>query len=174
VARHLNAEAARDFSQRARKLFTVNACASVDGLMRALREGGRGTLAAAIREGRQLVVLRLMERAAAESAMRGLAPEVRELDVSILHGLVLEGIFGLGPAEISAGENLEYTIHAGEAIEAVLGGRADGAFLMNAPSIADVERVCDAGATMPEKSTYFYPKLVTGLVMNPLDGVEDE
>ena len=47
--------------------------------------------------------------------------------------------------------------------------RADGAFLMNPPSIEDVQRVSDSGATMPEKSTYFYPKLITGLFMNPLD-----
>ena len=40
---------------------------------------------------------------------------------------------------------------------------------MAAPTIHDVERVCEAGATMPEKSTYFFPKLLTGLVMSPLD-----
>jgi uncharacterized protein (DUF1015 family) len=60
------------------------------------------------------------------------------------------------------------TIEIGGALGAVAQGRADGAFLMNPPSIKDVERVSDAGATMPEKSTYFHPKLLTGLVMNPL------
>ena len=61
-------------------------------------------------------------------------------------------------------------VDARAALTAVSEGRAAGAFLMNPPSIADVERVSDAGATMPEKSTYFYPKVTTGLVMRSLDG----
>ena len=54
------------------------------------------------------------------------------------------------------------------AFDSVVRQKADGAFFLNPPSIRDVERVSDAGATMPEKSTYFFPKLLTGLVMNPL------
>ncbi len=66
------------------------------------------------------------------------------------------------------GGNIEYTIDSAGAYSAVAEGRADGAFLMNPPTIDDVERVSLAGATMPQKSTYFFPKLLTGLVMNPL------
>ena len=88
--------------------------------------------------------------------------------MSILHALVFDRIFGLRADEIRKGGNIEYTIEIGGALGAVAQGHADGAFLMNPPSIHDVERVSDAGATMPEKSTYFYPKLLTGLVMNPL------
>ena len=80
-----------------------------------------------------------------------------------------ERIFGVTPEAIKAGGNLEYTIDAEGALDAVSNHRADGAFLMNPPSIEDVQRVSDSGATMPEKSTYFYPKLITGLFMNPLD-----
>ena len=90
-------------------------------------------------------------------------------DVTALHALVFDRIFSLRAAEIRKGGIVEYTTDAIAALDAVIEGRADGAFLMNPPSIVDVERVSDAGATMPEKSTYFYPKLLTGLVLNPLD-----
>jgi uncharacterized protein (DUF1015 family) len=103
-----------------------------------------------------------------EAAIPDAVAEVRRLDVSVLHALVFDRIFGLGPGEIRKGGNIEYTIEIDGALGAVAQGHADGAFLMNPPSIQDVERVSDAGATMPEKSTYFYPKLLTGLVMNPL------
>ena len=103
-----------------------------------------------------------------KSAMPYAPTEVRRLDVSVLHALVFDRIFGLKADEIQRGNNIEYTIETGGALGAVAQGRADGAFLMNPPSIEDVERVSDAGATMPEKSTYFHPKLLTGLVMNPL------
>jgi len=94
---------------------------------------------------------------------------VRSLDVTVLHALVFDEVFSLKAAEIRKGGNIEYTIDANAALDAVSEGRADGAFLMNPPGIGDVERVSDAGATMPEKSTYFYPKLLTGLVLNPLE-----
>ena len=113
-----------------------------------------------------LYIIRLKDAAAI--AAQAIPEPVRQLDVSILHALVLQPIFGLDADAIKAGGNIEYTIDAGGALEAVASGKADGAFLMNPPSIADVVRVSDAGATMPEKSTYFYPKLLTGLLMNPL------
>ena len=87
----------------------------------------------------------------------------------LLHTLIFDQIFSLKAAEIRKGGNLEYTIDSNAALDAVRGRRADGAFLVNPPAITDVELVSDAGATMPEKSTYFFPKLVTGLVLNPLD-----
>jgi uncharacterized protein (DUF1015 family) len=82
---------------------------------------------------------------------------------------VFDQLFSLKAAEIRKGGNIEYTTDINAALDAVTEGRSDGAFLMNPPSITDVEKVSDAGATMPEKSTYFFPKLLTGLVLNPLD-----
>ena len=113
--------------------------------------------------------MRLRDHRAIEAALPQTPTEVRELDVSILHALVFDRIFGVKPEAIKKGGNLEYTIDAAGALDAVSNGNADGAFLMNPPSIEDVQRVSDSGATMPEKSTYFYPKLITGLFMNPLD-----
>jgi len=170
VVRHLDAAAAVSFVNRARANFAVEPIDDAAGLLRALREHGRGALAVTLREGRALYLLRLNDARSLEALLPAVAAEVRELDVSLLHALVFDRIFGLRADEIRTGGNLEYTIDGRTAIDATLSGNADGAFLMNPPSIADVERVCDAGATMPEKSTYFFPKLLTGLVMYPLNG----
>ncbi|MGH7863815.1 MAG: DUF1015 domain-containing protein [Candidatus Binataceae bacterium] len=168
VVHHLDAPTAASFAARAREHFEVESFSDREQLVLALRDHSRGALAVALREGAAMLLLSLKDARALEAAMPNEAAEVRGLDVTMLHALVLDHLCGLGPDAIQAGGIIDYTIDARAAVDAALGGRADGAFLMNPPSIDDVERVCDAGATMPEKSTYFYPKLLTGLVMNPL------
>ena len=64
--------------------------------------------------------------------------------------------------------NLRYTRSLEEAIESVKNGKADAAFLINATKVSQIKAVALAGDKMPQKSTYFYPKLKTGLVMNIL------
>jgi uncharacterized protein (DUF1015 family) len=169
VVQHLNADARASFSRRAREIFEVEAFDDRDRMRAELARRGRGTIGVALRGSSAVWLLRLRERQALETALPDIPPIVRELDVSILHALIFDGIFGVKPEAIKAGGNLEYTIDVAGALETVISGRADGAFLMNPPSIEDVQRVSDSGATMPEKSTYFYPKLITGLFMNPLD-----
>lgn len=61
-----------------------------------------------------------------------------------------------------------YTPHAGEAVALVDAGAAEGAFLLRPPTIEQVQAVAEAGETMPQKSTYFFPKLLSGLLFHPL------
>lgn len=114
------------------------------------------------------MILRVARPGAAASLLAHIPAAVRALDVSILHGLVFERLLKLPAGEVSAGHAVQYTTDADGALEQVASGEAAGGFLVNPPSIAEVESAAQAGATMPEKSTYFYPKLTTGLVMNPL------
>ncbi|HJU12584.1 MAG TPA: hypothetical protein VJ728_16990, partial [Candidatus Binataceae bacterium] len=93
---------------------------------------------------------------------------VRKLDVAILHVLVLNEVLGITLEMDQTGDNISYTIDGKAALGEIASGAAAAAFLLNAPTVYDVEKVSDAGATMPEKSTYFYPKLQTGLLINPL------
>jgi uncharacterized protein (DUF1015 family) len=90
------------------------------------------------------------------------------LDVSRL-ALFLERTMDLGPEAVAAGTRLEYTHDAGEAIDRVDRGDAglDAAFLLEATPVSAVLAVAAAGGVMPQKSTYFYPKALTGLVINP-------
>jgi uncharacterized protein (DUF1015 family) len=168
VVKSIRADAIATFNQRAREVFNVEEIAHRDEFRSRLNDGGRGAIGVMLKGAPDYLILRLRSRSAMKAAMPDAAPEVRRLDVSMLHTLVFDRIFGMSADEIREGGNIEYTIEIGGALGAVANERADGAFLMNPPSIHDVERVCDAGATMPEKSTYFHPKLLTGLVMNPL------
>jgi uncharacterized protein (DUF1015 family) len=104
--------------------------------------------------------LRLRAGPAARERLRDLPPVLRGLAVELLRRAILEPILGVGP------EDLEFTHDDEEAIAAVAAGRAAAAFLLNPPSMAEVREVCLAGEVMPEKSTYFYPKLATGLVFS--------
>ena len=168
VVKSLPANAIASFTQRAREVFDVEEIAHRDTFRARLNDAGTGTIGVTLKNSPHYFLLRLRDATAMKAALPASPDEVRRLDVSVLHALVFDRIFGLRADEIRKGGNIEYTIEIGGALGAVAQGHADGAFLMNPPTIQDVERVSDAGATMPEKSTYFHPKLLTGLVMNPL------
>jgi uncharacterized protein (DUF1015 family) len=111
--------------------------------------------------------LRLTDPDAVERALPGSSSAYRELDAAILEGLVLRGALGMSEADVEAKRGIAYTSSAQDALGA-LGARADAAFLLRPTPVEQVRAVASAGETMPPKSTYFYPKLLTGLVFNPL------
>jgi uncharacterized protein (DUF1015 family) len=92
------------------------------------------------------------------------------LDVSVLHQLILERELGIGAEQLAGGQHVSYTINPEEAVNKVMAGQGQAAFLLRPTRIEQVRECCGAGDKMPQKSTYFYPKLITGLVLRPLDG----
>ncbi len=97
-------------------------------------------------------------------------PELRVLDVTVLHQIILAGILQLPIGDRGGAPGLSYTQDAGRALGLVERGEAAAAFFLPATSVGDLRAVGLAGLTMPEKSTYFFPKLLTGLVFYPLAG----
>jgi uncharacterized protein (DUF1015 family) len=93
----------------------------------------------------------------------------KRLDVTLLQVLVLEGLLGMTPESIAAQQNLRFTKSAREAAQSVASGSSQAAFLLNPTPIESVRDVSDAGDVMPQKSTYFLPKLLTGLVMRKIE-----
>lgn len=93
---------------------------------------------------------------------------VRSLDVTVLHTLILEKLFGIDAENMANQINLTYTRSFDEALESVHSGKAQCAFILNPTRVTEIRDVAAAGEKMPQKSTYFYPKLITGLVMNKL------
>jgi uncharacterized protein (DUF1015 family) len=91
------------------------------------------------------------------------------LDVAVLGGLILDKGLGIDAAKVTAGGHIAYTIDAAEAVRQVESGEGSAAFLLRETPVEAVKKVADAGDKMPQKSTYFYPKLATGLVLRPLD-----
>ncbi|MCK5556735.1 MAG: DUF1015 domain-containing protein, partial [Candidatus Hydrogenedentes bacterium] len=88
-----------------------------------------------------------------------------DFDVPILHRLVIEGMLGVSA---TCGKRIRYNPNELEAAQLVQSGEVQLALLLNPPTPEDVKEVSLAGELMPHKSTYFYPKLLTGLVMNKL------
>src|SRR3972149_2298508 len=90
----------------------------------------------------------------------------RRLDVSILQSLILEDILGFSEESISRQENLCYVKDVDDSIRKVRDEEDQAAFLLNATKIEEIKDVTETGERMPQKSTYFYPKCLTGLVIN--------
>lgn len=103
-----------------------------------------------------------------ENVLPGCSDALRGLDVSVLHSLVLERSMGIDKANMAAQINLTYTKIFEEAIDGVNNGNFQCAFILNPTRVSEIRDVAQAGEKMPQKSTYFYPKLITGLVMNKL------
>ena len=114
--------------------------------------------------------LRLNEngRRALDSEMEGRSEAYRSLDSAALEELFLKRAVGLSPEDIAARKGLGYTPNADEAIAAVRSGSYDAAFFLRPTPVDQVRAVAAAGETMPPKSTYFFPKLLTGIAFNPL------
>ena len=93
---------------------------------------------------------------------------VRRLDVTLV-GVALERLAGIDAGAIAAGDRLAYTRDAAEAISWVESGAASAALLLHATPTSEILAVAAEGDVMPQKSTYIYPKALTGLLINPLE-----
>jgi uncharacterized protein (DUF1015 family) len=126
----------------------------VFGYLDAEREGG--------------VRLRLRDRAPLDRALADRPGSYRELDVVILETLVLRGILGRREEDIAAKRGIGYETSADAVRAAIESNQADCAFLLRPTPVEQVRAVAATGETMPPKSTYFVPKVPTGIVFNPL------
>lgn len=98
----------------------------------------------------------------------GHAEAYQRLDISIAHALILDALCGVGQAELAAGAHVDYCHDAAAAVAAMDSGGYHFALLLNSTRVAELLAVADAGEKMPQKSTYFYPKVIAGLIINPL------
>jgi uncharacterized protein (DUF1015 family) len=112
--------------------------------------------------------LRLKDQAIADAALPGRSQAYKQLDTGVLEALVLKGALGLSDDDISHFNGLFYARDTAEALAMVRSGEYDAAFLMRPTPVQQVRDVAAAGENMPPKSTYFFPKLLTGLLFNPL------
>jgi uncharacterized protein (DUF1015 family) len=117
---------------------------------------------------RQAFRLRLASNPALDRALGGRSEAYRTLDAAILEELVLKEILGMSTDDIAAKRGIGYTPSIEEALAKLDTGDYQAAFLLRPTPVEQVREVAAAGETMPPKSTYFFPKLLTGLVFNPL------
>jgi uncharacterized protein (DUF1015 family) len=97
-------------------------------------------------------------------------PALRNLDVTVLHGVILGPLLQIDAEALAKQSFLTYTHDTAEALGRVDRGEVQAAFFMNPTKVEQVLAACEAGFVLPQKSTYFLPKLATGLVMYRLDG----
>jgi uncharacterized protein (DUF1015 family) len=119
------------------------------------------------RDGRALR-LTLKDQAIADAALPGHSDAYRHLDTGVLETLLLKNALGLSDEDIAHFNGMFYARDAAEALAMVRSGEYDAAFLMRPTPVEQVREVAAAGENMPPKSTYFFPKLLTGLLFNPL------
>ncbi|MGN1097670.1 MAG: DUF1015 domain-containing protein, partial [Clostridia bacterium] len=113
-------------------------------------------------------LLTLKDSQAMKEALPDKGPEYRGLDVSVLHTLILEKLLKIDKENMARQINLTYTRSIDEAFSAVDDGKANCVFFLNATKVSQIKDVSLVNEKMPQKSTYFYPKLITGIVMNML------
>jgi uncharacterized protein (DUF1015 family) len=110
----------------------------------------------------------LKDQSIADGALAGMPEPYRRLDTAVLEAIVLRGALGMSEDDISHLHGLDYSKSLDDAIERVESGAADAGFFMRPTPVEQVREVAETGESMPPKSTYFYPKVPTGLVFNPL------
>jgi uncharacterized protein (DUF1015 family) len=134
-----------------------------------LQPTGDGPVRAGYLEKGRARMLSLRDQSIANKTLPEHAEPYRRLDTAVLEALVLQGALSMTEDDISHLNGLDYARSTEEARRRVETGDADAAFFMRSTPVEHVREVAAAGETMPPKSTYFFPKVLTGLLFNPLD-----
>ena len=139
--------------QKIEKDFTVEKMGDDEDIAKALLLSGKNSFALYIGGEKQRFMLKYKG-----TDLKDIDPALQNLDVVLLHELILKRDLGI--------TDVAYEMNMQEAIKRTAGGEFDAAFFLNPTDVNDVERVALSGLRMPPKSTYFYPKLLTGMVIN--------
>jgi uncharacterized protein (DUF1015 family) len=159
-------------SQRLGQYFTIREFLvgdyPVEAALAMLAQDGNGAPSFVVATPEQSWLVSINEQGRERMKSSGHSEAWNELDVAVAHTLVLEDILGIHPEEITAGTYARYTRDASEAMQALQKREAQVALLLPPTRVRQICEVAKADDRMPQKSTYFYPKLITGLVLNPL------
>ena len=164
----------REFAAHAEAYFTVEEIhATPDGhlpgapgLLQHLNDTPGVAFIAATRDGDFLLT---PKPEAMAPLLSGLSDRQRQLDVTQLHKVVLEKLLGMNEESVRAGNHIRYLREATEALQQVGSGNADVAFLIKPVTLEQMKDISLNLEVMPQKSTDFYPKLLSGLAMYTLD-----
>jgi uncharacterized protein (DUF1015 family) len=119
------------------------------------------------------LILRLKNKRIMQRLAKDLSAPLRELDVSTLHLLILEHILGMTADEQVKGENIRYSQDEEFVLQALEKEDYQAAFILNATKTEEIQAIVASDEKMPQKSTYFYPKLLSGLIVNQIGPNEE-
>lgn len=170
--------AVEDFIDNARAYFDVETIdmghmdrkqIEMTSLKKAMTDGNGTVIGAAFRDDDTFYILRMKEGVTDGPRGQEVPEPLRKLDVTIVTKLVLGDILGLNGLCLDDERSIHYTSTVEEALDAVFRGNCPMALILNPTRLSELQEVSDAGLIMPRKSTYFYPKVMAGLVINKLD-----
>jgi uncharacterized protein (DUF1015 family) len=169
-----------EFCTKARQYFDVESVPFTPekdaqvrrAVMTALKKEAESRYAFALTSSREksFYLFRLKDYALLEGVMdKNLSPTLQRLDASIMENLVFRELLGITCNDPQHEEDFEFAHTDEEAIALVRAGKCEVAFLVNPTRIEQVQEVVSQGKLMPQKSTYFFPKLLSGVVINRID-----
>ncbi len=156
---HRLAENAAFTLETLKPAFDVEKRTDCEDLVSAMRQAKGESLFGVYRD-KEYSLLRLVDPKLPQQLLPDATDDYRALDVALLHKIVFDHFLKISPAQV------RYEVHVGRAIEAVDQGRASALFLLNPTRIEQIRAVALGGGAMPQKSTYFYPKVLSGLVVH--------
>jgi len=159
---HLSAPDLAKFRGALAKEFSVEAQPSLEKLIAAVNGGAH---LIGLRDAQGFALLRPKNPAALRPLFANKPPLWDRLDVAILHVAILEALLGIDEVRLREESNVTYWREPEKAADQVARGAAQLAFFLSPTPVADVKAVADARSRMPQKSTDFYPKLLSGIVM---------
>ncbi|MBS4006831.1 MAG: DUF1015 domain-containing protein [Clostridium sp.] len=178
LVKNVTGFSAKEFLDNLKKIFTVTALTLPDNDREAFLTTELNANTALLSDNHAFLLYlggdklyRLIIKRAADSHLMAAGRSTfsaawRSLDVAVLQSLVLEGMLGIDKEKRAGGTNLAYTREEADALNRVDSGEFQAVIYLNPTRVREVTEVAAAGDKMPQKSTYFYPKLITGLVIN--------
>ena len=170
IVRDLESFDCNQLCEKSAKYFDITDCdniTSAEDILRKYYDEGKKAFALYC-GGESYKLFVLKDISTMDAKLPDLSSASRQLDVAVLHTLVLEEVLGIDKENMAKQINLTYTKSFDEAIEKVKSKEAQCSFILNPTRVTEIRDVAAADEKMPQKSTYFYPKLITGLVMNKL------
>jgi uncharacterized protein (DUF1015 family) len=169
VAFNLENFSAEDFAKKAEAYFTVESISGKPTETELLKKLNATNGIAFIAATKDTDFLLTPKPEAIKPLLAGLSERQQQLDVTQLHKVILEKVLNLDEATVRAGTNVSYLREASDALAEVRTGKADVAFLIKPVTLDQMKDISLNLEVMPQKSTDFYPKLLSGLAMYTLD-----
>ena len=159
----------KEFSSVVQKYFSLTEFPSQEAMMKALRAQTRYAYGIIVKAASSYWIASLKDGVSLDPLITPSLPaEVKDLDVVLLHSYFLGNVLGISVEAQEKKLNIHYIQSIDECDNEITSGTAQVAFIVNPTKIAQVRAVAKAGQTMPQKSTFFYPKLLSGLVLNKM------
>ena len=156
------------FLAKAQEDFEVSVHGSLAEMKQAMK-AGRGRHTFGCYTNGVFATLAMRDVGVMDALITDRSSDWRHLDVSILHTAILDRLLGIDAAALEEQRNVTYTVDITHGVKMVDEGEEQLFFLLNATTADEVRRVADRGEKMPQKSTDFYPKLLTGLVLSKME-----